>query len=207
VIACGALAGAVRRALRPTAGAPDDTSIPRTAEVHSLSALLHNRPDDIAPAVEALALRLLAEGRRVVVAYADCGTYGRLDEVCRRLGLERLPGLHCYDLLAGADTVEELFEEAPGTYLLTDFMVQGFERLVVESLGLDRHPELLGDYFCNYERVVWLTESDTPPLLERAEAAASLLGLPLEVRRLDGRHLHRALVQLVSTPPPRRSVA
>ena len=39
----------------------------------------------------------------VAVGYADCGTYGALDEVCDELGLRRLPGLHCYDLFAGEE--------------------------------------------------------------------------------------------------------
>ena len=30
---------------------------------------------------------------------------GPWDELCQRLGLRRLPGLHCYDVLAGPDRV------------------------------------------------------------------------------------------------------
>ena len=41
-------------------------------------------------------------GRTVALAYADCGTYGALDELCARYGVRRLPGLHCYDVFAGA---------------------------------------------------------------------------------------------------------
>ena len=76
----------------------------------------------------------------VVVGYADCGTYGALDEVCERLGLPRLAGLHCYDVYAGADRVARIFEEQPGTYVLTDFLVRSFERTVIAELGLDRSP-------------------------------------------------------------------
>ena len=52
-------------------------------------------------AAERLARELQADGLRVVLAYADCGTYGALGELCTRLGLRRLPGLHCYDVFAG----------------------------------------------------------------------------------------------------------
>ena len=48
-----------------------------------------------------LAGELAASYGQVVIGYADCGTYGALDEVCRDLGLRRLPGLHCYDVYAG----------------------------------------------------------------------------------------------------------
>src|SRR5579875_2996684 len=49
--------------------------------------------------------KLLAAGRTVVLAYADCGSYGALDSVCRRLGLARLAGLHCYDVFGGAERI------------------------------------------------------------------------------------------------------
>src|SRR6266568_1777798 len=87
-------------------------------EVHCLPSILHNSPRQIAPAAERLALGLQAAGRRVVLGYADCGTYGELDRLCERLGLARLPGLHCYDVLAGPDRIRAALEAEPGTYLL-----------------------------------------------------------------------------------------
>ena len=79
-------------------------------ELHCLPAVLHNRPAAIAPEVERLAVAAQARGLPVAIGYADCGTYGALDELSGRLGLRRLPGLHCYDLLAGPDRVAALFE-------------------------------------------------------------------------------------------------
>src|SRR3954462_2581640 len=69
--------------------------------VHPLPPLLHNQPQLIAGEVRSLALSLVGSYDQVAVAYADCGTYGALDDVCTELGLRRLPGLHCYDLFAG----------------------------------------------------------------------------------------------------------
>src|ERR1700761_2546287 len=92
VIACGALGGPVREIAARRGW---------DLEVRSLPAILHNSPRSIVPAVARLAGELACAGFRVVVGYADCGTYSELDELCRRLGLARLPGLHCYDVLAG----------------------------------------------------------------------------------------------------------
>src|SRR5215469_2986641 len=117
VIACGALAGPVRDIVARR-GWP--------VEVHPLPAVLHNRPDQIAPAAAELARSLQARGLRVALGYADCGSYGALDELCSQLGIARLRGLHCYDVLGGADRVRALFEREPGTYLLTDFLVRSF---------------------------------------------------------------------------------
>ena len=76
-----------------------------------------------------------ARGLRVALAYADCGTYGALDELCAELGLARLGGLHCYDVLGGPDRIAALLAAEPGTYLLTDFLVRSFDRTVLAGAG------------------------------------------------------------------------
>jgi hypothetical protein len=188
VIACGAL-GAHLREIIARRGWP--------TELHCLPAVLHNRPDKITDQAERLARAALARGQRVAVAYADCGTYGALDELCTRLGLRRLPGLHCYDVLAGPARMRALFEAEPGTYVLTDFLVRSFGRTVVAGLGLDRHPELWPDYFGHYRRVVWLAQDAEPGLRAEAERVAARFGLPLTVVETGTGRLERELAALV----------
>jgi hypothetical protein len=160
-------------------------------EVRPLPALLHNRPELIASAVK----DALEKTDAVAVAYADCGTYGALDEV---LGdVPRLAGAHCYDVLAGADAQAALQEE-PGTYLLTDFLARTFEHTVMRELGLDRHPELRDAYFGHYTRVLWLAQRPTAATRAAAERAAARLGLPLEIREVGEEALERQLAALLS---------
>jgi len=161
-----------------------------------LPASLHNHPAEIPGAVEILCASLRREGKEVVLAYADCGTYGALDELCRRLRVERLAGLHCYDLLAGDAEVAALLEDEPGTYLLTDFLVRSFDRLVARPLGIDRDPDLVEDYFTHYRRIVWLTERPDPSLEHRAREIAAVLRLDLEIRVVGPRRIAKALTEL-----------
>jgi hypothetical protein len=192
LIACGAL-GAHLREIIARRGWP--------VELHCLPALLHNRPAQIAGQAERLAQPALARGARVVLAYADCGTYGALDELCARLGLARLPGLHCYDVLAGPDRLAEQFAAEPGTYLLTDFGVRSFQRTVLAELGLDRYPELWPDYFGHYRRLVWLAQEPDPDLTAQAERVAARFGLPLVVVETGTGRLERELARLVTALP------
>src|ERR1700722_12856434 len=189
VLACGALAGHVREIVTRR-GWP--------VAVRSLPAVLHNRPQKISISAERYVVRALGAGRTVALAYADCGTYGALDELCARYGLRRLPGLHCYDVFAGASRLAAMFEAEPGTYVLTDFLLRGFGRLVVGELGLDRHPELWADYFGHYRRLVWLAQEATPALEAEAARVAGRFGLPLTRIETGTGRLEAALAVLVS---------
>lgn len=187
VVACGALAADVRKIARRRAWPVD---------VHPVPALLHNRPERIAQAVEAELVRLADSYQRVAVAYGDCGTYGALDAVLSREGVARLEGSTCYELFA-RDEVREALEEEPGTYFLTDFLARTFEHTVMRELGLDRHPELRDDYFGNYTRVMWLAQRPTLGTKLAAERAAAAIGLPLVIHDVGDAGLERALEALM----------
>ncbi|WP_207769196.1 DUF1638 domain-containing protein [Nocardioides currus] len=188
MIACGAIA-------QPVSAIVDRRDWP--VDVHPLPPLLHNHPERIAGEVRTLALGLASTYDRVVVGYADCGTYGALDDVCRELGIGRLPGLHCYDVFAGPSRLERFFDEQPGTYLLTDFLARSFARTVVRELGLDRYPELRDTYFGSYTRMVWLAQEPDDELRALAQDAAASIGLPLTVVETGDRGLEQALADLV----------
>ena len=179
VISCGALAFDVRSIARRRGW---------EIEVVPVDALLHNRPEQIAPAVA----RLRERHDVVALAYADCGTGGALDG----LGLPRLAGDHCYDVFARDDVAAALADE-PGTYFLTDFLARTFEHTVWRELGLDRHPELRDDYFRHYRRVIWLAQRPTAATRACAQRAAALLGLELEVVEVGTGGLERALERLL----------
>jgi hypothetical protein len=190
IIACGALAreiAALRRANGWTA-----------VDVCCLPPELHNRPERIAPAVQEKIRAHRGEYHSIFVAYADCGTGGRLDAVLMEEGVERLPGAHCYEFFAGSRAFAELAETEPGTFYLTDFLTRHFERLVVRGLGIDRHPELAQEYFRNYRKVVYLAQTRSATLLEQARQIASGLGLEFEHRHTGFGELGTALTAVAA---------
>ena len=174
VIACGALAREIA-ALRVANRWPH-------LDVRCLPAGLHNRPERIPDAIRQ-AIRANRDGHEAIfVAYGDCGTGGALDDVLREENVERIPGAHCYEFFAGSAAFEELADEEPGTFYVTDFLLRHFDRLVIRGLGLDRHPELAAHYFGNYRRLVFLAQVDAPERIAAARTAAERLGLAFEHR-------------------------
>ena len=172
VVGCGALA---RELVALTRDLPN-------VDITCLPATLHNRPGGIPAAVRERIRRRRAGYDRIFVAYADCGTGGLLDPVIADEGVERLAGAHCYEFYATSPEFEKLVADEPATFFLTDFLTRNFDRLVIQGLGIDRHPELLEQYFGNYQRLVYLAQTDDPALATTARRAARRLGLRYEQR-------------------------
>jgi len=97
-------------------------------------------------------------------------------------GVERIAGPHCYQFYAGTADFTAMMEAEPGTLFLTDYLARHFDRIIMQGLGIDRHPELRDDYFGNYSRVVYLAQTRDPELERIAEAAARRLQLAYEYR-------------------------
>jgi hypothetical protein len=191
VIACGALAreiAALRRANGWTA-----------LDVRCLPAELHNRPERIAPAVQAEIRAHRARYRMIFVAYGECGTRGELDAVLREEGVERIPGAHCYQFLATERVFAELSDAEPGTFYLTDFLLRHFDRLVTRGLGLDKHPELAGEYFRHYRKLVYLAQTRAPEAIDRARQIAERMGFEFEHRFTGSGELGAHLIALVAS--------
>lgn len=172
IIACGALAREVK-AVTDQLPAFDLRCIPAT---------LHNRPDQIVPAIDTLLTSVKGQYDRIVIGFGDCGTGGALDRFCETRGLERLPGAHCYAFFAGLSEFDGMMDEELGSFFLTDFLARQFETMVIKPLGLDRKPELRDLYFGHYKRVVFLSQTDNSELLAKAKAAAQQLNLTFEHR-------------------------
>jgi len=174
LIACGALARELLAVI--------ETHGWDNLAVTCLPAHYHNTPDKIPEAVRGKIRENRGRYDRIFVAYGDCGTGGILDRVLAEEGVERIGGPHCYQFFAGTAEFTALMEAEPGTLFLTDYLARHFDRLIIEGLGLDRHPELRDEYFGNYTRVVYLAQTESADLQRRAAAAAERLGLAYEYR-------------------------
>lgn len=172
VIACGALAHEIQY-LKTLNGWGH-------IQLQCLDAKLHNRPQLIPAKLRAMIHRYRDCYDHIFVAYADCGTGGAIDRLLEEEGIERLPGAHCYAFYAGERRFTQLSEQQPGTFYLTDFLVQHFNRLIIKGLKLDIYPQLREQFFGNYQRVLYLSQRSEAGLVKAARAAADFLELEFE---------------------------
>jgi hypothetical protein len=177
LLACGALAGEILALTRLNGWSHMDLAC--------LPAKLHNQPQKIPELVRAKVRAARARGYgRVFVVYADCGTGGLLDKVCAKEGVERIEGPHCYSFFDGNQAFAERTDAGEITaFYLTDFLARQFDTLVWKGMGFDRHPELVEMMFGNYEKIVYLAQTDNPALEAKARAGAKRLGLAFEMRK------------------------
>jgi hypothetical protein len=151
-------------------------------DIQCLPAKWHNTPQFIVPALREKIRGNRAAYKSIFVLYGDCGTGGQLDAMLTEEGVERIQGPHCYAFYSGNETFAARGDEDMRCFYLTDYLARHFDKLMWQGLGLDRHPELLPDYFQHYEKVVYLAQVRDEDLERKAKDAAVKLGLAYEYR-------------------------
>ena len=151
-------------------------------DLHCLPANLHLRPEKIPDAVEAAVHKFRPRYDSIFIVYADCGTGGLLQSRCDALGVQMIEGPHCYAFFS--DFVAASEHEITAFYL-TDFLVRQFEAFVWRPMGFDKHPELIDMMFGNYEKMIYLAQTDNADLDRLAQGWAQRMNLQYE-RRLTG---------------------
>ncbi len=151
-------------------------------DIQCLPAKFHNTPELIVPGVADILERTRGRYASTYVLYGDCGTGGKLDALLEKEGIERIAGPHCYAFFSGNAAFAAKADEEFTAFYLTDYLARHFDKLIWQGLALDRHPELLKDYFQHYTKVIYLAQTEDVELRRKAEAAARKLGLAYEYR-------------------------
>ena len=170
------------------------------ADFRPIDAIYHLYPSKIEQQVEEkLAATDGAYERRVVV-YGHCGAHNLDRIISGHDGATRTVGPHCYEMFGGED-FRTAVKEVPGTYILTDYLIQVWEKMIVRGLKLDRHPKLAGLMFGHYSRMIYYSQEEQDGLVEKAGEIADSLGLELIVRHVGYGDLERRLVAIMEDKP------
>lgn len=175
VIACGAIAREVIAVCKLNALDHVD--------LVCLPAIWHVYPAKIAPAMREAISTAREEGfERIFIGYAECGTQGQLDHICKEEGVERIGGPHCYSFFSGAEAFKAVSETEFTAFYLTDLLSRQFESFVIKPMKFEKHPELIPMVFGNYTKIVYLAQTEDAELQRKAKWAADFLGLDYEYR-------------------------
>jgi len=174
LIACGALA---RELLVLINQLPEGA-----VELTCLPASWHNHPEKIVPGLKKKIAAARRDGMEIAVAYGDCGTGGEIDALLEAENIARIAGPPCYEMFLGKPDFDAEMDQALGTFFLTDYMVRHFERIVMKGMGLRQYPQLRDMYFAHYTRVLYIAQTRSKTLQEKAQKAACELGLDYEYR-------------------------
>ncbi len=173
IIACGAIAREIQTVL--------NLNGMNRVKIVQIAAALHNYPQQITAAVTERISKYRAEYEHIFVAYADCGTGGALDKLLQQYGISRLQGAHCYEFFVGTERFAQLHETEPGRFYVTDYLLQNFNLLIMQGMGLNKHPKLLPILFGNYRELVYLQQNPATNLVKQGRMAADQLGLDYRV--------------------------
>jgi hypothetical protein len=165
------------------------------ADFQAIDAKLHLRPKTIGPAVEERLEKTKDQYERHIVVYGHCGA-ADLDGILEKFGAVRPLGPHCYEQYGGQQFAEAM-EEEPGTFFLTDFLIQAWDKFVVKGLKIDKHPQLKEIMFYQYRRVLYFSQEEDETLIDKAQEIAKWLELPLEIQHVTYGDLERRLVAIM----------
>ena len=190
ILACGALSKEISALIRMNGWSHLKTRY--------LPAILHNTPEKITEQLRMNLQKAQTKFSKIFIGYADCGTGGEIDSMLDEFRVQRLPGVHCYEFYSGKQTFAEIMDEEPGSFFLTDFLVEAFEKLVWQGMKIDQYPELLQVYFKHYKKLVYLGQTENSKLQTQAKEIARRLGLIYEYHFTGFGKLEPALSALSS---------
>lgn len=170
--------------------------------VSYLPSRLHNMPLQLERRLLKEALLSRKRGERIVCLYGEC--FPEMNGFCNRLGLARVTGVHCDEILLGHERFQQVIGEVTGTYFLERDLIVNFEKYCRKPLELD-DIEIRDALFRHYQRLLYLRQPSDPDLTLRAREIADFLGLRLETANVDYSFLESQVLALMRIPEGRSS--
>jgi len=159
-----------------------------------LPSKLHLKPREL----KRLLLREVTEAKkrneRIICLYGEC--FPDISDFCKQLGILKVPGAYCYEMLLGTERFKQLIDEMAGTYFLEEDLIINFEEYCMRPLELEDE-EMRKQCFKHYERLLYVRQPSDPDLLTAASKLANFLEVSLEIRDADYSHLEKSLIELL----------
>ncbi|MEJ2656688.1 MAG: DUF1638 domain-containing protein [Desulfobacterales bacterium] len=155
-----------------------------------LPASLHLKPELLKFTLQQAVAETLRRRERPLIVYGDC--FNGINEFCRQLGIAKLPGRNCYEMLLGDRMFESVLTETAGTFFVERELLVNFDAYCSEPLELN-DDSLRKIYFEHYQRLLYVRQPNDPNLTAKAKKIADFLDLLLDIRDADYSHLSKQL--------------
>jgi len=134
------------------------------------------------------------QNERPLLLYGYC--FPGIEEICTRNYADKVPGLHCYEMLLGSDSYEQIMAKTAGTYFLESELIVNFRDYCLDPLEL-YDSEIRKSFFKHYKKLMYVRQPSDPDLEATAGKLAEFLNLSLEIIDADYSHLEKRLNHLI----------
>jgi hypothetical protein len=119
-----------------------------------------------------------------------------IEEICTQNCADKVPGLHCYEMLLGSHSYDQILAETAGTYFLEKELIVNFREYCLEPLEL-YDTEIRKSFFKHYKKLMYVRQPFDPDLKAAAGKLAGFLNLSLQIIDADYSHLNKRLIHLI----------
>jgi len=151
IIACGVFRDALRQI--------EPQRFHQNVTITFINPYLHNYPQKLKEEILHQIHLAKKAGDEILCLYGRC--YPDLDDHLYEMGIPRVPGEHCYEILLGSRRFHAIIDEEAGTYFVEKDLILNFSEYCIQPLELD-DPLMLESCFQYYKRLAYIRQSLDP---------------------------------------------
>jgi hypothetical protein len=151
IIACGVFRDALRQI--------EPQRFHQNVTITFINPYLHNYPQKLKEEILHQIHLAKKAGDEILCLYGRC--YPDMDDHLYEMGIPRVPGEHCYEILLGSRRFHALIDEEAGTYFVEKDLILNFSEYCIQPLELD-DPLMRKSYFQYYKRLAYIRQPLDP---------------------------------------------
>ena len=189
IIACGVFRDALRYI--------EPQRFRQNVTVTYINPYLHNYPQKLKEEIRYQVHQAKKAGDKILCLYGRC--YPDLDDHLCEMGIPRVPGEHCYEILLGSRRFHAIIDEEAGTYFVEKDLILNFSEYCIQPLELD-DPLMLESCFQYYKRLAYIRQPlDSDSIIPGFRDISQFLNLKPMVIDADYSELKTKLIKLFSS--------
>jgi len=151
IIACGVFRDALRQI--------EPQRFHQKVAITYITPHLHNYPSKLKEEILYQIHLAQKAGDKILCLYGRC--YPDLDDNLYKMGIPKVPGEHCYEILLGSRRFNAIIDEEAGTYFIEKDLILNFSEYCIQPLELD-DPLMQESYFRHYTRLAYIRQPLDP---------------------------------------------